>query len=386
MNENDAMRLLADANPIRAEDLHPLNSPPLTRRRAPSRPLFLAIALVVATAAASLIGVFAFGSSTRHLVRGGSMLVPPPTLAHPLPPGAQQVSLSDAAQALGASIVLPNNALAGPSNVGAVWTHFEGPVTDIAVTFPGPGLIVDYERPVPYPQPVAAMYETLANEHSDSMRTIDLNGVPALAIAQNSDQLHHNFGAIEFVENGTVIRVMGHHDEATLQAVAQSIVGRGGSATVLEGFGSLPTVAHPLPPTAKQISLADAAAAIGRPIVLPDTSVVSPSDAGPVWINGARPAVTAAVTFPSQGVFIQYTLPSPHDPAATYRAIAREDPKTFRTIDMDGRTALAGQQNPDDRNLAVLTFVLNDVEISVFGPYDESTLQAIVQSIVDRSG
>jgi hypothetical protein len=150
--------------------------------------------------------------------------------------------------------------------------------------------------------------------------------------------------------------------------------------------GSPPTVDHPLL-GAKQVSLAAAATAIGRPIVLPDTSLVGASDAGPAWVNGALPAVTAAVTFPSEGMFIEYTLPPPADPTATYQAIAREDPRTFETVVLNGGTALAVKQDSDQtgRNFGGVIFVLNGVEIRVFGHYDEATLQTVAQSIVDRS-
>lgn len=147
------------------------------------------------------------------------------------------------------------------------------------------------------------------------------------------------------------------------------------------------TVAQPLP-GGKEVTLSEGAAAIGQPIVLPTTSLVDPSDVGPVWVSGALPEVTTAVTFPSQGVFIDYTVPPPHDPSATYHAIARETPQSFETIDFNGGTALAVKQNSDQtgHNFGGVIFVLNGAEIRVFGHYDEQTLQSIAQSIVDRSG
>ncbi len=151
----------------------------------------------------------------------------------------------------------------------------------------------------------------------------------------------------------------------------------------------LPTVAYPLVPGAKQVSIADASAALHGPIVLPETSLVDPSDAGPVWIAGRAPNVTAAVTFPVQGVFIDYIVPPPaRDPSATYEAIARETPQSFKAIDFNGGTALAVKQNSDQtgHNFGGVIFVLNGAEIRVFGHYDEQTLQSIAQSIVDRSG
>lgn len=263
MNESDAMRLLAEANPVRVDSLTGLAMPaPILDRRL-RRPLVLAAAVSVAAVAASLIAIFAFGGSPPQASRGGRLPSPLPTLEHPLRPDAKQVTLREATQELGAKIVLPDSSLAGSSDVGAIWTEHTGPVTDVAVTFPRPRLIVDYERPVTYPQPAPTMYATEARQGPGSMSTIDLKGVPALATAQNSDQLHQNFGSIEFVENGTVIRVMGHYDQATLQAVAQSIVDRSSPSTPSS------ELAGPGQPEIHVGSVAEADAQLPFEVVLP---------------------------------------------------------------------------------------------------------------------
>ncbi len=54
-----------------------------------------------------------------------------------------------------------------------------------------------------------------------------------------------------------------------------------------------PTVQRPL--AGKQISLADGTAAIGPALVLPDTSLVGPSDAGPVWMSNIDPKTAVNV-------------------------------------------------------------------------------------------
>src|SRR5579885_335094 len=70
MNERDAMRLLANANPVKESDLMPLESPAGFKRRPPSRRLAIAVAGFGAVAAA-VAGVFAFnGSASRGLVSG----------------------------------------------------------------------------------------------------------------------------------------------------------------------------------------------------------------------------------------------------------------------------------------------------------------------------
>jgi hypothetical protein len=190
----------------------------------------LALVAVAVAAGVTLTGQNAASGQKatggQYLSRG---LEAPPTLAHPLP-GGTQISAADAAKTLGAPAVLPNSSLANPSNRGSVWARtVPGHEYDLAITFPSAGIIVQYDRPVPYPEPPAQMYQTEANQNPDSMSATDLGGVPALVTQQNSDQPGTNFGSIEFVIGGTRIAVLGHYDQATLKSVAQSIVDQANS-------------------------------------------------------------------------------------------------------------------------------------------------------------
>ena len=193
----------------------------------------LAVTLASAVAVIAAAVTLTVSHSGGHaLVHGGPLLEPAPTLAQPLGSAATQVSLADAAGKLGGSVVLPSSSLVSPSDLGSVWVQQDGGAggdTNVAVTFPSAGLIVQYERPVPYPEPPAAMYAAEAAQFPDSMSVTDVNGVPALATRQDSDQYGTNFGAIEFVVGGTRIAVLGHDDEATLKSVALSIINRAGS-------------------------------------------------------------------------------------------------------------------------------------------------------------
>jgi hypothetical protein len=72
MNEPDAMRLLAQANPVQAEDLAALDMPEAFARRAPSRRLTLAIAAVaVAASLVALLSVHGFGRTAAPRTHGG---------------------------------------------------------------------------------------------------------------------------------------------------------------------------------------------------------------------------------------------------------------------------------------------------------------------------
>ncbi|HEX4325044.1 MAG TPA: hypothetical protein VHZ77_10490 [Gaiellaceae bacterium] len=168
---------------------------------------------------------FGFSTSSHRLGFSRRSLVPPITMANPLAFG-QKTRLPDADTKLGATIALPNSPQMSTSDVGSVWVRQDGggQSTSVAVTLPAAGLILQFVRPAPYPQPPAQMYQTEASQEPDSMSVIDLNGVPALATKQDSDQTGQNFGAIEFVVNGTRIAVLGHYDLATLRAFATPVL------------------------------------------------------------------------------------------------------------------------------------------------------------------
>ena len=142
-------------------------------------------------------------------------------MANPLAFG-QKTTLASADAKLGTTIALPTTPQLSASDVGSVWVRQDGAgqSTSVAVTLPTAGLFLQFIRPVPYPEPPAEMYQTEASQEPDSMSAIDLNGVPALATKQDSDQTGQNFGAIEFVVNDTRIAVLGHYDVATLRTFA----------------------------------------------------------------------------------------------------------------------------------------------------------------------
>jgi hypothetical protein len=151
------------------------------------------------------------------------------TVAHPLADGAQQMTLAEAAAAFGASLTLPNTSLVHPSDAGPVWelssggsATGSGASKTVAITFPAQGLIVEYLRPALYSNPSSG-YQELSSGIPWS-NVVDLSGTAALAIRENSDETGTNFGVVAFEFNGNEVRVMGHDDEATLEAIAKSIL------------------------------------------------------------------------------------------------------------------------------------------------------------------
>jgi hypothetical protein len=208
------------------------------------RPAVAALALVGAAAAIGVISLSAHGgragvgsNSSPTLstsTKGGSQnsgeglqgLGPEVTLARPLGLNGSEMSLADAANELGAAVTLPDSTTVRASDAGPVWAASanDGEVS-VAVTFPQQGLIVQYQRP--------AMSDPLSHfqsvvKDSPGSEVVYLNGnVPALSIPLLPDG--SNWGSIEFVVGGTVIVIMGHNDESTLEGVANSILDQSSS-------------------------------------------------------------------------------------------------------------------------------------------------------------
>lgn len=148
-----------------------------------------------------------------------------------------------------------------------------------------------------------------------------------------------------------------------------------------------PTLARPLLPPAHQMSLADATSAFGAPVVLPSTTLVQPSDVGPVWEGSGGPTTTVAVTYPTQGVMIIYMRPAPFsDPVTAYQGLTQSLPESH-AVQLNGTPAWVLPQNSDDTgaNFGAVLFQVNGSEVRVMGHNDEATLEGIAQSILART-
>jgi hypothetical protein len=112
------------------------------------------------------------------------------------------------------------------SSIGSVWVRQDngGQSTSVAITFPSTGLIVQYSRPAAGSQAAAASYQSQASAFPNSMSVTDVDGVPALATKEDSDEIGTNFGAVDFVAGDTEIGVLGHYDLATLRTLAASVL------------------------------------------------------------------------------------------------------------------------------------------------------------------
>lgn len=158
-----------------------------------------------------------------------------------------------------------------------------------------------------------------------------------------------------------------------------------------ESVSAPPTLANPLPAFAEQTTLADASAELGIPLVLPNTTLVQPADAGPVWVaslhdKAGNPVVTTvAVTFPSRGVIVEYTRPAPSDgSAAHFQAMAQGmvspgGAQIAQVISLSGGVpAFAVQQNSDEtgHNFGEIIFNVGGSEVRVMGHTDRTTLES----------
>jgi hypothetical protein len=181
-----------------------------------------AMAIVAVLAGTIAFATVELARPTARASRVTGIQGPPgPTLAEPIA-DAQKTTLATARSALGVAAPLPTTSAVRPADVGAVWES-GGTPTIMALTYPSQGLIIDYTRPAVPSADQEKTYQQVAAEVNGNV--IELNGTtPALEIAQNSDMTGANFGVVAFVVNGTEVRVMGHTDGATLEAIAQSIL------------------------------------------------------------------------------------------------------------------------------------------------------------------
>jgi hypothetical protein len=404
MSERDVMALLAAANPIEVGDLSELEFPRPKLARPPRTRTLLLTAMVVAVAA-TLVAVFAFsGSSSSPQPQGigpigrSDLAGPGPTVDRPLPLGGREVSLGDAQAALGVPIVLPDTSPIGSPAVGPVWLSTSGGESVAAVTYPAAGTWVGYRTGANrYYDDVLLLYQAIANEDRASFRVVYIDGTPALAAEENTDQTGGNPSSIMFDAGGAQVTIIGHQTLPKLQALAQSIIV--GSAEPSRGqLGNVGGVQlFPSLADAHQIALADASATLGAPVVLPETSVARPSDVGQVWAEGRCPASGATaqdaqdgracwvwLSFPTVGLTVGYLRPPMYaGTRGEWELQAKQYGNATSVVDLRGVSALAIA--PNGPFPGSVEFDLAGTRVVVAGKYAPARLQAVAQSIVDRA-
>jgi len=95
----------------------------------------------------------------------------------------------------------------------------------MAVTFPSKGLFIQIRRPSQWPADPTPEWRDLAAT-SKAAHVVELNGTtPALVVDENNaDSTGVSYGTVVFVVNGTEVRVHDQTDDATLEAIAQSLL------------------------------------------------------------------------------------------------------------------------------------------------------------------
>lgn len=138
------------------------------------------------------------------------------------------------------------------------------------------------------------------------------------------------------------------------------------------------------------VSLADAASALGGPATLPDTAQVKPSDVGAVQLESStgdgQRLVDLGISFPKQGMIVQYIQPPLSDPLSNYQVAVSNSEGSLIYLN-GGVPALTEHSSlPDGSPWGFVQFVAGGSTILVMGPPDEATLQAAAQSILDQIG
>jgi hypothetical protein len=139
--------------------------------------------------------------------------------------GGAQVSLARATAIFGSPIALPATAAVQPSDLGPVWASSVAGGTTVAVTFPSKGVWVSYDRAAPGDPASqvdpATHYKDMAAAFAGS-ELVQLSGAtPAIYMPANDGS---GTNAVDFEANGAEIHVRGNNDEATLKAIAESIL------------------------------------------------------------------------------------------------------------------------------------------------------------------
>jgi hypothetical protein len=152
------------------------------------------------------------------------------------------------------------------------------------------------------------------------------------------------------------------------------------------GPGPALTLGRPLGLNGTQMSLANAASELGGAVILPNSSTVSASDAGPVWAaSGSDGEVAVAVTFPKQGLIVQYQRPVPSDPVSYFQSIVKDSPGS-KVVYLNGSVpALSIPELPDGSNWGAVQFVSGGAVVAIMGHTDEATLEGVANSILSRS-
>jgi hypothetical protein len=207
---------------------------------------------------------------------------------------------------------------------------------------------------------------------------IDLNGIPGLATAQNSDQTGQNFGAVEFVVDGTQVDVVGHYDEATLEAVSQSIVDRELAST--SGGVNLPGM--PVLQPRKQIPLERASAALGAPLVAPAGPLLPRSEPRRVWAAGRCPG-NCVISVAFTTVSLAYWRPAPWPSSACEQLATKV--RNSRVVTLDGVRAWDVPPDLRTNSPGRIDLVLDGTRVVVAGQQSNAALLAIAGSIIERS-
>lgn len=370
-----------------------------------SRPtrLVLAGAVVIALGAAAAILTVGLGGSARPGSGGNAGAVGPtgpqgppgPTVDYPLA-GGGEASLADAKAALGAPLVLPDTSPMGSPDPGPVWLSSDPLETIAAVTYPKARLWIDYWTGANvYNDDVLQLYNGIAHD-SPGFRVIDIDGIPALAISE--DSAGTNPGSVMFQVSGLRVTIIGHQDDSTVLALARSII-NGYAAPPVGQLGEVGGIQlFTYFPPGRQIDLADASGTLGAPVVLPDTSLASPSNAGPAWAERSCPASDGSITeesfrhacwiwisFPSAGLSVGYLRPPQYrGTRGEWELQAGKYGDNAKVIELGNIPALAIE--PQDPYPGSVEFDLDGTRVVVAGAYDTATLQDVAQSIVDRAG
>jgi hypothetical protein len=190
-----------------------------------------------------------------------------------------------------------------------------------------------------------------------------------------------------------------HRPSRRTLLVAVAVVGAAAAASIaVFAFGSVhrqQVAGRPelVPPPKKiPISLADASAAVGAPVVLPDTALANRSEVTSVTKEcpgpgGRGTGCAVTITFSSRAVTARYVRGNDAEPFGYPGGCAFGQRRCRGAVHLRGVPALVIPEDPR-HPIATATypeFAAGGTTIAIVGHYSPAKLEPVAQSIIERS-
>jgi hypothetical protein len=190
----------------------------ITGRARRRRHVLLAVSAAMVLALTSTAAVISYRSTGRTLASGGA--IEAPATGSPSGDGGTPTSIAKAASLAPFTLYLPNDALASASVESDSWISTSqsdgGSLTRVTTRY-STGIIETMT------QANGIDYRQLLNSFPGQAQVISLNGVEALAVAPDADNLQTNVAVVDITIGSTRVVLMGPRPLSDIERVAESL-------------------------------------------------------------------------------------------------------------------------------------------------------------------